>query len=191
MRLFSKIYDRVMRWSTHPHAPVYLFGLSFSEASFFPVPPDVMLAPMSLSKPERAWWYATLTTLASTLGGIAGYLLGLFFWAMLQPWVFHLGYENAYHTVQAWFEHWGFWALFLAGFTPIPYKLFTLSAGAAHMVFIPFVMASLLGRGARFFLVASLMKMGGSKLEGHLRTYIDWIGWVTLLLLLVALYFYH
>lgn len=191
MRIFSKIYDRVMHWSKHPHALYYLMGLSFTEASFFPIPPDVMLAPMSLSKPDRAFWYALLTAISSTLGGVFGYLLGLFFWAVIQPWVVQLGYQSAHQTAQLWFEHYGFWALIIAGFTPIPYKLFTIAAGAMHMAIIPFVVAAFLGRAGRFFLVASLMRFGGEKMERVLRQYVDLIGWVTVVVIAILFYVYH
>lgn len=175
-----------MEWVQHPHAQYYLMGLSFTEASFFPIPPDVMLAPMALSRPERAWWYALITTIASTLGGLFGYILGMFFWVLMQPFIVKLGYFSAYENVQVWFQDWGFWALIVAGFTPIPYKLFTIAAGAMHMAIIPFVFAAFLGRAGRFFLVATLMRFGGAKMEAALRRYVDVIGWTVLVLVAVV-----
>lgn len=191
MRIFSKIYDRVMGWASHRHAQFYLAGLSFTEASFFPIPPDVMLAPMSLSHPERAWWYAFLATMSSTIGGLLGYAIGMFFWVSVKPWVISIGYLPAYEHAQLWFHQYGFLALVIAGFTPIPYKLFTIAAGSMSMALAPFVAASLIGRGLRFFLVATLMKFGGAKMENLLRQYVDVIGWVSLALVVVAIYFYH
>ena len=180
--MFAKLYDKVMRWSAHEHAPRYLGGLSFAESSFFPIPPDVMLAPMSLAKPEKAWNYALLTTIASVFGGILGYLIGLFAFEMVEPLIREAGYWDKYLRARVWFDQWGFWAVFLAGFSPIPYKVFTISAGAISMSFFPFVIASLVGRGTRFFLVAGLMVWGGSRMEQALRTYIDRIGWITVIL---------
>ncbi|MCP4992310.1 MAG: DedA family protein [Gammaproteobacteria bacterium] len=178
MALFSALYDRVMRWSAHPHAPRYLAGLSFAESSFFPIPPDVMLAPMSLAEPRRAWYLAALTTVASVFGGLAGYLIGMFFFEAIEPLLQSAGYYSKYLQVKVWFESWGFWAIFLAGFSPIPYKLFTISAGVISMAILPFFFASLIGRGTRFFLVAGLMAWGGERMESVLRRYIDRIGWL-------------
>ncbi len=188
MKLFSKIYDRVMHWSTHRHAVYYLSGLSFAEASFFPLPPDLMLAPMSLSKPHMAWRYAGITALMSTLGGLFGYLIGFFCFELIYPVIVKVGYEQAYHTAQLWFNHWGFWAMFVAAFTPIPYKLFTVAAGALQMAILPFVVASLIGRSARFFLVATLMRWGGPRMDTVFRRYVDIAGW-SVIILGVSLYF--
>jgi membrane protein YqaA with SNARE-associated domain len=176
-----------MLWSRHPHAPRYLAGLSFAESSFFPIPPDVMLAPMSLAKPKRAWYFAALTTLASVLGGVFGYLIGLFAFDLIEPYLHDWGYWPAYLKAQGWFESWGFWAIFLAGFSPIPYKIFTITAGVISMALAPFLIASAIGRGARFFLVAGLMAWGGERMESALHRYVDVLGW--LLVVVFALVF--
>lgn len=186
MKLFSALYARVMRWSAHPHAARYLAALSFAESSFFPIPPDVMLAPMALARRERAWCYAVLTTLASVAGGAVGYLIGYFAFDLVEPLIRDAGYWERYAQARAWFDSWGFWAIFLAGFSPIPYKLFTISAGVIAMNFPLFVLASLIGRGARYFLVAGLMVWGGEPMERNLRLYIDRIGWAVIALLIVA-----
>ncbi len=186
MRIFSSLYARTMRWSVHPHAQWYLAGLSFAESSFFPIPPDVMLAPMSLARRERAFRYATLTTLASVAGGLAGYAIGYFALAAVTPWMQELGYWDNYLRVQEWFQRWGFWAVLVAGFSPIPYKLFTIAAGALGLFIPTFVLGSLIGRGGRFFLVAALIVAGGEKLESGLRRYIDVIGWATVAALVLA-----
>lgn len=185
MKMFGPLYDKVLKWSAHRHAPRYLFGLSFAESSFFPVPPDVMLAPMSLAKPQSAWKFALLTTIASVLGGALGYLIGYFALEMIEPFIYQAGYGEAYDHAQAWFGRWGVWVVFLAGFTPIPYKLFTISAGALAMAFLPFLLASFVGRGARFFLVAGLLSWLGPKVEPKLRHYIEVIGWVTIAFVLI------
>ena len=186
MKLFSALYDKVMGWSTHRHAPRYLAGLSFAESSFFPIPPDVMLAPMSLAKPSRAWWLAALTTIASVGGGLLGYLIGVFAFEAIEPWLQDLGYHAKYLEAKSWFDNWGFWAIFLAGFSPIPYKIFTITAGAISMALAPFVIASVIGRGARFFLVAGLMAWGGDRMESVLRKYIDRLGWAVVILSVLA-----
>ncbi|NKB46326.1 MAG: DedA family protein [Legionellales bacterium] len=190
MGIFSQIYDRVLRWSRHRHAPYYLAGVSFAESSFFPVPPDVMLASMTLANPDRAWWYALLTTLSSVVGGLVGYLIGALFFELAASYMSYLGYETAYQTVHQWFTQWGFWIVFVAGFSPIPYKLFTIAAGAMHMALLPFVAASLIARGARFFLVAGLLYLGGEKFETHLRRYIDWLGWLVVVLAVVGYFIF-
>jgi membrane protein YqaA with SNARE-associated domain len=185
MKIFTPLYDRVMAWSRHRRAPQFLAGLSFAESSFFPIPPDVMLAPMALARPDRAWYFALITTVASVLGGIAGYLLGWLAFDMIEPFLRDSRYWATYERAGSWFEMWGFWAIFIAGFSPIPYKLFTLSAGVMVMPFLPFVIASLIGRGARFFLVAAVMRWGGAKMEQTLRSYIDRLGWLTLGLIVI------
>jgi len=185
MKLFTILYDKVMRWARHPRAGWYLVGLSFAESSFFPVPPDVMLAPMSMARPQRAWHLALLTTLASVAGGALGYLIGRLAFDAIAPLLHDWGYWGAYQQARAWFDAWGFWAIFVAGFSPIPYKVFTITAGVVSMPFLPFVIASFIGRGARFLLVARLMAWGGETMEQRLRRWVDWIGWLTLLTVVI------
>ena len=189
MKLFSPLYARVMQWSRHRHAERYLAGLSFSESSFFPIPPDVMLAPMSLAKPESAWRFATVTTIASVLGGLFGYLIGLFAFELIEPLLHDMGYYEKFLKAQEWFDEWGFWAIFIAGFSPIPYKIFTITAGVISMAFLPFVIASLIGRGARFYLVAGLMAWGGEKMEKKLHQYVDLLGWLTVIAVVAAIFY--
>lgn len=186
MKFFSAIYDKVLGWSRHKHAQWYLGGLSFAESSFFPIPPDVMLAPMSLARPQQAWRFAHITTLASVIGGVFGFLIGVFAFEMIEPLLHDAGYWHHYERAVSWFEQWGFWAVLLAGFSPIPYKIFTISAGALGMMFLPFLLASAVGRGARFYLVAGLMRWGGERMEKTLRLYIDRIGWVLILAVVIA-----
>jgi len=176
-----------MQWVRHPRAPWYLGVLSFAESSFFPIPPDVMLAPMALARPQRAWHYALLTTVCSVLGGLLGYLIGLFLFEQITPLLHQWGYWENYQRVEDWFGRWGFWAVFLAGFSPVPYKLFTIGAGALAMALLPFLLASMIGRGARFFLVALLMRWGGARMEQSLRLYIDRLGWLMVAVLVLGL----
>ncbi len=186
MKFFSSLYARAMKWARHPKAPWYLGVLSFAESSFFPVPPDVMLAPMSLARPEKAWWFALITTLASVAGGIAGYFIGLWAFDFIEPLLHEFGYYEKYLQVRGWFDDWGFWAIFVAGFSPIPYKIFTITAGVISMSFLPFVLASLVGRGGRFSLVAALMAWGGKPMEDRLHKYMDAIGWTTVVIVVLA-----
>ncbi len=188
MRLFSVLYDLAMRWAAHPHAPRYLAGLSFAESSFFPIPPDVMLAPMALAQPARAWYYAAITTIASVLGGVVGYFIGVFAFDLVEPLLREAGYWDHYLTAQSWFQRWGFWAVFIAGFSPIPYKVFTIAAGVVGMAMPAFMLASAVGRGGRFFLVSALMRWGGERMQSLLRSYVDRIGWA-MVVLAVVLYF--
>lgn len=185
-RVFSRLYDTVLRGAAHPRAPWLLAALSFAESSFFPVPPDVMLAPMVLVRPQRAPHFALVATLASVLGGLLGYVIGYFALELIRPVLYELGDWQSYLTVRGWFAHWGFWVVFVAGFSPIPYKVFTIAAGAMHVAVAPFLLASLLGRGGRFFLVAILVAWGGVKVEPWLRTYIDRIGWITVAVLMAV-----
>lgn len=177
MRLFGPLYDRVLQWSRHRHAERYLAGLSFAESSFFPIPPDVMLAPMCLAERKRAWRYATVTTFASVLGGTAGYVIGYFLFEMIEPWLQTTHYWSSYLKARAWFDEWGVLAVFVAGFSPIPYKIFTLAAGAAVLTFPGFVIASILGRGGRFYLVAGFIVAGGERMSELLPRYVERIGW--------------
>ena len=173
----------------HRHAPAYLAVLSFSESVIFPIPPDVMLAPMALGNPPKAWRLAAITTLASVIGGAVGYGLGaLLFEPVVAPFIESMGYQTKFSHVMNWFDAYGVWVVFIAGFSPIPYKLFTVSAGMLQMAFLPFMLASALGRGMRFFLVAFLMKWGGKAMEQKLRQYVEILGWLMVGLVMI-LYF--
>jgi membrane protein YqaA with SNARE-associated domain len=185
--IFSWLYLRVMTWSRHPRAPWLLGGLSFAESSFFPIPPDVMLAPMSLARPDKAVWFATITTVTSVLGGVLGYMIGAIAFDWIADWLAASRYWGAYETAQAWFLEWGFWAVLVAGFSPIPYKVFTIAAGVAGLPLVPFVLASLLGRGGRFYLVALLMRWGGPAMESWLFRWVERLGWATVALLALAI----
>lgn len=192
MRLFGPLYEKVIGWARHPHAERYLGALSFAESSFFPIPPDVMLAPMCLADRSRAWRFATITTFTSLLGGMAGYAIGYFLFESIEPWLHEMGYWPAYLQGKAWFDRYGVWAVFVAGFSPIPYKVFTISAGVVVLNFPGFVIASFIGRGARFFLVAALVVAGGSRMEALIPKYVERIGWgVVVVSLAIVGYLMH
>lgn len=179
MGLFGGLYAWTVRWAAHPRAPWALGGLSAAESSFFPIPPDALLMPMSLARPERALRFAAIATLASVLGGLLGYALGGVVLSLVAPWIEAAGYAPAYATGVEWAREWGFWVMLVAGFSPIPYKVFTIAAGATGIPLIPFVAASLIGRGARFFLVAGAIAWGGPRLEPWLRQNVEWLGWLS------------
>jgi membrane protein YqaA with SNARE-associated domain len=191
VKIFSLLYTRAMRWARHPRAPWYLGGLSFAESSFFPIPPDVMLAPMSMAQPRRAAWFGTLTTFTSVAGGVFGYLIGMFAFELVAPWLESGRYAETFALAQQWFDEWGFYAIFAAGFSPIPYKIFTITAGVLSMAFLPFVLASFIGRGLRFYLVAFLMAWGGQAMESRLHRWIDWLGWFTVVVVAIVVMVYR
>jgi len=149
-----------------------------------------MLAPMCLAKPKKSYYFAFLTTLGSVIGGVFGYLIGMFSFELIQPMIELLKYDSKLEHVKIWFADWGFWAILIAGFSPIPYKLFTIAAGMLNMLFIPFVLASIVGRGARFFLVAFLVSLGGDNLRNKLNDYIERIGWAVSAVIVVGLLIY-
>lgn len=186
MKLFSGLYNKTISWSAHRHAPYYLAGVSFVESSIFPIPPDVMLISMGLARPHRAWHYALIATIFSVIGGLLGYIIGFYCIELIRPYIIASSYASSYYLIQHWFEEGGVWMVILAGFTPIPYKLFTVSAGAMHMAILPFVAGSIIGRGLRFFLVCGIMYFAGEHIETKLRRYIDIIGLTMVVIIAVA-----
>jgi membrane protein YqaA with SNARE-associated domain len=148
-----------------------------------------MLMPMSLARPDRWIRYALLTTIASVLGGVAGYLIGMWAFEWLESILTTGGYEDRFEQAKNLFSTWGVWAVLAAGFSPIPYKLFTITAGLLSMAFIPFLIASAIGRGARFFLVAGLVAKAGPTMEPTILKYIEWLGWLVVGLLIMIIIF--
>lgn len=185
MKIFGPLYERAIAWSRHRRAPALLTGLSFAEAIVFPVPPEVMLAPMSLAQPRRALWFATLSLLGSLAGAVIGYLLGHFAFAAVQPLIEWLGWtqkidSQVSHLREVIAESpWrAFWLLVLAGFTPIPLKIFTWASGIVGVPLLPFLASMLVGRGKRVYLVAGAIRLGGPRAEAALRRWIEPLGWV-------------
>ncbi|MGB1581186.1 MAG: YqaA family protein [Nevskiales bacterium] len=189
--MWRRLYDWVLGLSTHPKATWWLGGLSVAEASFFPIPVDVMLAPMVMAQRHRALQLALLTTVCSVLGGLIGYAIGYFMLDAVTPLLKDLGYWEAYEQSQAWFLQWGFVAVLIAGFSPIPFKIFTIAAGASAMLLAPFVVAALISRGLRYLLVAYLVRWAGPAFEKHMLKYIDAIGWAMLFLIVLGATLYH
>ena len=159
--MFRKTYDWVMGLAGSRHASKALAAVSFAESSFFPIPPDVMLAPMVLARPDRAFVYAGICTAASVLGGLLGYAIGFY----LEPvgmWLLSvIGHADGKAAFEKWFADWGLWVILIKGATPIPYKLVTITAGLAQFSLITFIWASVLTRGFRFFAVAAILKYFG------------------------------
>jgi membrane protein YqaA with SNARE-associated domain len=163
--MLRKLYNDMLKLAAGPKAEPVLFAVSFAESSFFPIPPDVMLAPMCLARPERAWRYAAVCTLASVLGALVGYLIGYLLFESVGKWIISLfGYGGKEEALRAAYDQWGAWLIFIKGLTPIPFKLVTIVSGAMHYSLPIFVVACVITRGARFFLVAWLFKTYGPSL---------------------------
>lgn len=174
-----KMYYWVLSWAESPRAELYLFILAFAESSFFPIPPDVLLIALALSIPTRAFRYALICSVGSVIGGAFGYAIGLWFMEALgQPIVDFYGLQRAYEDMGRIYNEWAGIAVFIAGFTPIPYKIFTIAAGVFKIDFLVFMVASLLSRSARFFLVAALLWRFGRPIRDFIDRY---LGWLTLI----------
>ncbi len=162
----QKCYDYMLDLAARPTALYFLFAVSFIESSFFPIPPDVMLIPMVLATPQKAWKIATVTTVASVLGGYFGYAIGVFlFDAVALPLLNFYGYAHEFDVFSDYYHQWGAWIVFGAGITPFPYKVITIASGVVHLDLIVFTVASVLSRGGRFFLVAWLLKKFGEPMK--------------------------
>ncbi|NJM32130.1 MAG: DedA family protein [Limnobacter sp.] len=168
----------------------FLGALSLPNRLFSPIPPDVMLAPMAMARPDKWRWLALLTTAASVMGGLLGYFIGAFGFELIESWLASSSWWSAYQTASAWFLQWGVLAVLVAGFSPIPYKVFTIAAGVAGMALLPFFLASCVSRGLRFFLVAGLMAWGGPKMEASLQKYVERLGWGCVVLAVLGVVVY-
>jgi len=187
LKFLRRMYDWVLAWAETPYGPTALFILAFCEASFFPVPPDILLIALALSMPARALWYATLSSLGSVTGGVAGYLIGFLLWQSLAGFFFEYvpGFTpEIFAKVQGYFDQYDFLVVFAAGFTPIPYKIITIGAGVFGVNFPVFLIASIVSRSARFFLVAWLLKRYGNPVRGFIEKYFNWLALVFMALLI-------
>lgn len=184
--MIRRVYDWVLSWADHPYGNVALFGIAFAESSFFPIPPDVLLMALALGKTQAAFRFALICSAGSVLGGIAGYLIG---WQLMesvgQPILELYHAQGKFADVQQRFLEYGGWAVAIAGFTPIPYKVFTIASGAAQLSFPTFVIASVLSRSARFFLVSGLIYYFGPTIKAFIDKYFNilTIGFTVLVLL--------
>jgi membrane protein YqaA with SNARE-associated domain len=187
MKIFEPLYQQVLSWSRHRHAERYLAAMSFAESSFFPIPVDVMLAPMCLANRPKAWRFAAIAAAFSVFGGLAGYAIGFWAFDMIQPWLVESRFWSDYEKSRDWLDQYGIWVIFIAGFSPLPYKVFTIAAGVAVMSLPVFIVGSIIGRGARFFLVAGLIVWGGDRLEDTLQKHVERIGWIVSAIIVIAI----
>lgn len=178
--MLEDLYRWTVNWAHTTHAEIALLLIAFAESSFFPIPPDILLIAMGVANPEQAFWYALLCSIGSVLGGSAGYGLGR--WGG-RPLVRRLFSEKTVSSVQRLYHRYDMWAIAIAGFTPLPYKVFTLSAGIFHIKFGKFVLASVLSRPARFFLVGGALYFWGEAVRSVLEKYLN----LATILLIVAL----
>ena len=180
--MFKALYDWTIALAASRRAPQALGAVSFAESSFFPVPPDVMLVPMVMARPEKAWFYAGICTLASVLGGLAGYAIGALLYDSLGQWLIGLyGYGDKMDAFRALYQQHGHWIILIKGLTPIPYKLVTIASGLAAYDLFWFIVLSLLTRGIRFYAVAGLMNRFGGPLRGFIERNLTAVGIVSVL----------
>ncbi|MEW6041793.1 MAG: YqaA family protein [Elusimicrobiota bacterium] len=174
MKYLKKLYDWVLSWANSPYATVALFLLAFAESSFFPVPPDVLLIALCLSRHLKSFFYSTICMIGSVLGGIAGYFIGYGIWQIVSGFFFKYVFSRqTFEYVQTLYRKNAFWAVFTAGFTPIPYKVFTVAAGVCEISVMTLIVASILSRGARFFLVGGLIWKFGSPIKTFIDKYFN------------------
>lgn len=183
--MMRRLYDWMMRAAADERAPHALFWVSFVESSFFPIPPDVMLIPMVLAQRLKAWAYATLATIGSVIGGVFGYLIGYFFFeAVGQPILKFYGKADSFGEFAQWFNEWGVWILLIKGMTPFPYKVLTITAGVTQMPLIPFMIASVVARAMRFYLVAGLLYWFGEPIRDFIERRLSLVTTVFVVLLI-------
>ncbi|MBM3252645.1 MAG: DedA family protein [Candidatus Omnitrophica bacterium] len=174
--MLKRLYNWVIHWSKSAYALFALFAIAFSESSFFPIPPDALLIAILLGNHRRWVKAATVCMVGSVLGGICGYLIGKVVWDIVNPFFFRYVFsESAFNAVKGLYHRYEFWAVFTAGFTPIPYKVFTIAGGVCRINFFVFVVASVLSRGARFFIVAILLRTFGEKIKVFIEKYFNLI----------------
>jgi len=176
MKLFKKLYDWVLHWAETPYGPMALFLLALAESSFFPIPPDALLIALCLGAIKKSWRFAFYCSAASIIGGILGYLIGFGLWEAVDSFFFRYipGFnENTFQKVLIHYQKSGFWYVFLAGFTPIPYKVFTIASGVFKMNFPLFLLASTLSRSLRFFVVAALFRKFGPGIKSFIEKYFN------------------
>ena len=197
MKIFKPLYELALRWSAHPQAERYLAGLSFFEAIIFPVAPEFMLAPMTLAKPQHWFRYASVSLVFSVLGALVGYMLGHYAFDLVRPLLADLGWLPRIDELvaklrqDATLHPWSaFLTLVLAGFLPVPLKIFTWASGIVGMPLPAFVAGMIVGRGKRVYLVSGLIRLGGKRAEAWLHRWIEPIGWaVVALIVAVVIYF--
>jgi membrane protein YqaA with SNARE-associated domain len=177
--LIRRLYDWCIAAADKPYATWLMGAVSFVESSFFPIPPDVMLIPMALARPDRAWFYATVCTVTSVAGGVLGYVIGAWLYDSVGLWLIQLyGYGNKVEAFREAYAQWGGWIILLKGLTPIPYKIVTIASGFAGYNLLMFVLLSCVARGGRFFLLAFLLNRYGAQAREIIEKRLTF--WVTL-----------
>jgi len=183
--IIRRLYDWVLHWADTPYGTPALFIISFMESSFFPIPPDVLQIALSVGKPRRSFWYATVSLVGSVLGALLGYYIGYALWETMKGWFIpYVFTQDNFDYVQNKYQLYGYWAIFTAAFTPIPYKIFTVAAGVCKLSLMTLIGASIVGRGARFYLVAALMFFFGPTVKHWIEKYFDWVAIVFTVLLI-------
>ena len=168
--MMRRLYDWMMRMAVHPNAPRALFGVAFVESSIFPIPPDLMLVPMILAERSKAWRYASICLIGSVLGGLLGYAIGYFLFASIgKPILGIYGLTEKYAQARTWLADWGPWILIAKGLTPFPYKVLTITAGVFKMDLVSFILASIVARAMRFYLVAGLLYWFGDPIRAFVE----------------------
>ncbi|CTQ58385.1 MAG: YqaA family protein [Roseibium album] len=168
--MIRRLYDWTLSLAAGPRAPAALGSVSFVESSVFPIPPDILLIPMVIARREKAWWYALLCTVASVAGGVLGYLIGMFLFEQVAvPILSFYGKMEKFDEFRDVFNHWGWWFVFIAGLTPFPYKVITIASGVAGLSLPVFVVASIVSRGLRFFVVAGLLYLFGPVIKDFIE----------------------
>jgi len=190
MRPFHSIYNKILDYSSSRFAILWLSAISFLESIILPVPlQDLLLASMSLRNRSKAFYFAAICTIASVLGALLGYYIGVQAENHILPILINLNYESKFETAQMYFQTYGIYIILIAGFSPIPYKVFTIAAGMMSMSLLPFVVFSLIARGARYFLISFLVRKFGKMADAWLNKYIDWLGY--LLIIAIALFIWY
>ncbi len=187
MLLLRRLYDWVLHWAQTPYGVPVLFLLAFAESSFFPLPPDILLLALCLSLPARSYRFALLTTIGSVVGGMVGYLIGFTLWGATSEFFYQYvpGFSpSGFNRIQQLFSTYDFWVVFTAGFTPLPYKIFTIGAGVFEINFPLFVLTSAISRGLRFFLIAWLIHTFGDKVKEGIDRYFNLLTLAFMVLLL-------
>lgn len=185
--VIRRLYDWTLHWAETPHATWALFGLALAESSVFPVPPDVLLIALTLGNRPRAWWYAAVCSAGSVIGGVVGYALGALAWHVLEPvFIPYIFRREVFERVVDWYNAGAFWYVLIAAFTPIPYKVFTVAAGVCQIPLWILVAGSVVGRTARFVLVAGLLYWFGPPVRVFVEKHFDRLMWVFLALLILG-----
>ncbi len=191
MKAIRRLYDWVLTWADSPYGGLALFFIAFAESSFFPIPPDVLLIALCLGKSEKCFRYAAICTLGSVLGGMAGYAIGWGLWGSVDQLFFTYVpgfHEEGFAKVQTLYQEWDFWFVFIAAFTPVPYKVITITAGVFGLNIFMFLLATIIGRSARFFLVAGLIKKFGEPVRNIIDKWFNVLTIVFVILLVGSFY---